>query len=162
MNSTGESKMRDVFEAAGLDDVERINEFFNSTEIKTDLHWFTYQDTLVRAFNREDRRLLYVENDEGDIIGALMIWCKSRMLDKGKAQIRLVAVSPDYRNDGIGRLLCEHAEAFAAEESQDRMIADVVSFSPAVEFWTSIGYNPIKEWETSGGRLMLTVQKTLD
>jgi ribosomal protein S18 acetylase RimI-like enzyme len=151
-----------VSEAASIDDVERINEFFNSTEIKTDLHWFTYRDTLVRAFERDDRRLLYVENEDEEIVGALMVWCQSRVLDDGEAQIRLVAVSPDYRNEGIGALLCECAEAFAIQEAQDRMIADVVASSPAVEFWKSIGYDVIKEWETNGGRSMFTVQKTFD
>lgn len=162
MSSGGKTELMGVSEAASLDDVERINEFFNSTEIKTDLHWFTYRDTLARAFDREDRRLLYVENEEGEITGALMVWCESRVLDEGEAQIRLVAVSPDYRNDGIGSLLCEYAEEFALRESQNRMIADVVASAPAVEFWKSIGYDPIEEWETSGGRSMLTVQKSLD
>lgn len=162
MMSGGKSKLMGVSEAASLDDVERVNEFFNSTEIKTDLHWFTYRDTLVRAFDRGDRRLLYVENDNGDIVGALMVWCQSRVLDEGEAQIRLVAVARDYRGEGIGGLLCEHAEEFALRESQNRMIADVVASSPAVGFWKSIGYDPIKEWDTSGGRSMLTVQKTLD
>lgn len=162
MSSGGKSKLRGVSESESLDDVERINEFFNSTEIKTDLHWFTYRDTLVRAFDREDRRLLYVENEEGNIVGALMVWCESHVLDEGEAQIRLVAVSPNYRNDGIGSLLCEHAEAFALRESQNRMIAEVAASTPAVEFWKSIGYDAIEEWETSGGRSMITVQKTLD
>jgi GNAT superfamily N-acetyltransferase len=150
-----------VSEATSLDGVGRINGFFNSTEIKTDLHWFTYRDTLVRAFERDDRRLLYVE-DENEIIGALMVWCQSRVLDDGEAQIRLIAVSPNYRGEGIGALLCECAEVFALRKSQNRMIADVVSSSPAVDFWKSVGYDPVEEWETSGGRSMLTVQKTLD
>ena len=162
MSSEGRSKLQEVSEAASLNDVERINEFFNSTDIKTDLHWFTYRDTLVRAFDREDRQLLYVENDKENIVGALMVWCKSRVLEEGEAQIRLVAVSPDYRNEGVGSLLCEHAETFALQKSQNRMIADVAACSPAVEFWKSIGYDSIEEWETSSGRSMLTVQKFLD
>ncbi|MFC3477740.1 GNAT family N-acetyltransferase [Halobacterium litoreum] len=155
-------KLMKVSSATSPDDVERINAFFNSTEIKTDLHWFTYRDTLDRAFEREDRQLLYVDNDDGEIIGALMVWCQSRVLDPGEAQIRLVAVSPDNRDEGLGRLLCECAEAFARRQSQDRMIADVVASAPAVEFWKSIGYDPLEEWETRGGRSMLTVQKPLD
>lgn len=158
--SAGKRRQRKVSAAASEDDVDRINEFFNSTAIKRDLHWFTYRDTLIRAFERDARRLLYVEED-GAIVGALMVWCESRVLDEGEAQIRLVAVDPKYRGDGIGKLLCECAEAFAIRQSQDRMIADVVSGSPAVEFWHSVGYKTIDEWETDGGRLMLTVQKSL-
>jgi ribosomal protein S18 acetylase RimI-like enzyme len=162
MSSRGKAEPGGVTEAQSLNDVERINEFLNSTEIKTDLHWFTYRDTLVRAFERADRRLLYVEDDIGEIVGSLMVWCESRVLGKGEAQIRLVAVSPDCRNSGIGSRLCEYAERFAREKSQDRMIADVVTSSEAVDFWESIGYTPVEEWETSNGRSMLTVQKPLN
>lgn len=160
--STGKRQPRKVSAAASEDDVDRVNEFFNSTEIKRDLHWFTYRDTLLRAFERDARRLLYVEGDSGNIIGALMVWCESRVLDDGEAQIRLVAVDPESRGRGIGELLCECAEAFAVRQSQDRMIADVVAGSPAVDFWHSIGYETVEEWKTDGGRSMLTVQKSLD
>ncbi len=152
--------MKKVTPATSIDDVERINRFFNSSEIKEDLHWFTYQDTLERAYERDDRSLLYIESNDR-IIAGLMIWCKSRVLDPGEAQIRLVAVDRDYRGRGIGSHLCECAEAFAARQSQDQVIADVVAESPAVAFWKSIGYNVIDEWNTDGGRRMLTVKKTL-
>lgn len=159
--STGKRQQRKVSTAESEDDVDRVNQFFNSTEIKRDLHWFTYRDTLIRAFEREARRLLYVEDKHGNVVGALMVWCESRVLDDGEAQIRLVAVDPDHRGDGIGVLLCECAEAFAIRQSQDRMIADVVTGSQAVDFWHSIGYETVEEWKTDGGRAMLTVEKPL-
>lgn len=152
---------RKVSAAASVEDVERINQFFNSTAIKRDLHWFTYRDTLVRAFERDARRLLYVEDSDDEIIGSLMVWCESRVLDEGEAQIRLVAVDPDERGDGIGALLCECAEAFAVRQSQTRMVADAVASTPAVDFWHSIGYETVEEWETDGGREMVTVEKQL-
>lgn len=159
--STGERQSREVSGAMSVEDVDRINQFFNSREIKRDLHWFTYRDTLIRAFERDSRQLLYVEKDDGEIIGALMVWCESRVLDDGEAQIRLVAVNSEHRGEGLGDLLCECAESFAARNSQTRMIADVAASSPAVDFWHTIGYKTVEEWETDGGRSMLTVQKQL-
>lgn len=149
-----------VERASSEEDVTRINEFFNSKTIKQELHRFTYRTTLDRAFDREDRRLFYVEND-GEIVGALMVWCESRVLDDDEAQIRLVAVSPDSRDQGVAAMLCKRAEEFAAEQSQERVSADVARDSPAVEFWTSIGYEVEYEWETDGGREMYRMVKQL-
>jgi len=147
--------------ATSIRDVEAINEFFNSAEIKNDLHWFTYRDTLERAFERDKRELYYVEETSGTIIGSLMVWCKSRVLHKGDAQIRLVAVSRTTRNAGIGRCLCKQAEEFARTHNKTQMIADVVDGSPAVDFWNSLGYEIRSEWETKNGTDMLTVGKEL-
>lgn len=147
--------------ASSIDDVESINEFFNSPEIKEDIHWFTYRDTLERAFERDDRELYYVEEASGTLIGALMVWCESRVLDKNEAQIRLVAVSRVGRGAGIGRYLCKEAEEFAQSHKKTHMIADVVDGSPAVEFWKSLSYDIQSEWETKKGTKMLTVKKPL-
>ena len=56
--------------ASSIDDVEAINDFLNSPEIKNELHWFTYRDTLERAFERDDRKLYYVKEKSGTLIGA--------------------------------------------------------------------------------------------
>jgi ribosomal protein S18 acetylase RimI-like enzyme len=150
-----------VKSASSLEDVKAINEFFNSPEVKKDLHWFTYRDTLDRAFKRDDRKLYYVEETSGTLIGALMVWCESRVLEKNEAQIRLVAVSRDARDAGIGRHLCIEAEEFAQSYGKTHMIADVVDGSPAVEFWKSLSYDVQTEWETKKGTNMLTVRKSI-
>jgi ribosomal protein S18 acetylase RimI-like enzyme len=147
--------------ASSIDDVESINQFFNSPEIKKDLHWFTYRDTLERAFERDDRKLYYVEEASGTLIGALMVWCESRVLDKDEGQIRLVAVSRVARGAGIGRYLCEKAEEFAQSQKKTHMIADVVNGSPAVGFWKSLNYHIQNEWETKKGTNMVTLRKPL-
>jgi ribosomal protein S18 acetylase RimI-like enzyme len=150
----------EIMQAADDDDVIRINEFFNSKTIKQELHRFTYRTTLDRAFERDDRRLYYVE-EEDNLVGALMVWCESRVLDDDEAQIRLVAVNPDYRNHGIARRLCEQAEEFACEYGASKMSADVAQDSPAVAFWQDCGYDIGYEWETDGGREMYRVIKDL-
>lgn len=147
--------------ASSINDVESVNDFFNSSEIKNELHWFTYRDTLQRAFERDDRKLYYVKETSGTIIGSLMVWCESRVLDENEAQIRLVAVSKVARGVGIGRYLCEEAEDFARNYGEKQMRADIVEGSPAVGFWKSIGYKIRSKWETKKGTRMLTVEKSL-
>ena len=151
---------RPIIRAESKADVEHVNSFFNSKEIKQALHRFTYSTTLERASEREDRRLYYTEED-GAIVGALMVWCESRVLDPEEAQIRLVAVSPDDRGKGIGKQLCTRAEVFAMEYGQKRISADVASTSSAREFWRAIGYEVAYEWETDAGREMNRMEKEL-
>lgn len=141
-------------------DVERVNAFFNRKTIKSELHRFTYSTTLERAFERDDRRLYYVEAD-GEITGALMVWCESRVLDGDEAQIRLVAVHPEHRSQGIARRLCTRAEQFATQYGKQKMSVDVARESPALEFWRSCGYSVAFVWETDGGRDMCRVEKNL-
>lgn len=146
--------------ASTQQEIDQVNTFFNSREVKQDLHWFTYRDTLERAVERDERELFYVTDD--DIIGALMVWYESRVLEPEEAQIRLVAVSPGYREMGIGRRLCKEAELFAAESSQELIFADVAQESLAVDFWQACGYQQDETWETKKGRAMFRMTKELE
>lgn len=146
--------------ATGEEDVSRVNEFFNTKTIKEELHRFTYRTTLDRAFERDDRRLFYFEYGS-DIIAALMIWCESHVLDPDEAQIRLVAVHPNHRDDGFAQSLCNRAEEFAYEHGEEKISADVAQNSDAVGFWNACGYDIAYEWETENGREMYRVEKAL-
>jgi ribosomal protein S18 acetylase RimI-like enzyme len=154
------TKVRSVKQVENEDGVERVNAFFNSKTIKQELHRFTYSTTLERAFERDDRRLFYVE-DEDEIVGALMVWCESRVLDADEAQIRLVAVANEYRDHGIGERLCEEAEAFASGYGEEKISADVALDSPALTFWEACGYEIDHTWETDNGREMCRMMKTI-
>jgi GNAT superfamily N-acetyltransferase len=156
--STPDTKI--VKQAADEEDVERINSFFNSKPIKQELHRFTYSTTLDRAYERDDRRLFYVEED-GEVIGALMVWCESRVLDTDEAQIRLVAVAKEKRNQGVARRLCAKAETFAAEYGEYRISADVASTSTALDFWKACDYEVSYVWKTDNGREMSRMGKEL-
>lgn len=140
--------------------VAEVNSFFNSTQIKSELHWFTHRDTVERAVSRPDRRLFYFA-PHGVIIGGLMIWCESRVLDPLQAQIRLVAVSPDYREYGIGQYLVKKAIEFAKEHDKKYMIADVAAEAPAVNFWKTIGFHKADSYFTDGGREMFRMERQL-
>lgn len=140
------------------DDIDRLNSFFNTDQIKNDLHWFTHRDTLKRAYNRDDRQLSYIE-DKKQIIGAAMVWCESRVLGANEAQIRQIAVSPDYRRKGLATRLCTHAETFAADYGNERMIADVDESSPAVHFWQALDYEASQTWTTDNDRKMIRMVK---
>lgn len=137
-----------------------LNKFFNSSQIKSELHWFTHRDTLERAAQRDDRRLYYFAPGQ-QIIGGLMVWCESRVLEADEAQIRLVAVDPDYRDYGVGRYLVNTAIDFGLSHGKESMIADVAAEAPAVEFWEMCGFSKTEEYETKGGRLMYRMMRRI-
>jgi ribosomal protein S18 acetylase RimI-like enzyme len=161
---TGRPQSREfptIHRAQQAADVTSINEFFNRSTIKNELHWFTHRDTLERAFEREDRQLFYAVGGDGELTAGLMVWCESRVLDEDEAQVRLVAVTPEYRHCGLGSILCQEAETFARTRDQETMVADVAAASPAVEFWTTLGYTETDGWKTDGGREMLRMATVL-
>lgn len=150
----------DIHTASSPTEAESVLEFFNWTPIKNDLHWFTHEATIERVRERDDRRLYYI-TDGDEVIAALMIWCESRVLDSQEAQIRQVAVHPDYRGNGHGERLCRHAEQFAEEFGMTEMIADAAKNEPASAFWRAIGYRDGGTWETDNGREMIRFWKQL-
>jgi GNAT superfamily N-acetyltransferase len=153
-------KQIEILQAESKDDVTKINSFFNKKSIKQELHRFTYRTTLDRAFERDDRRLYYIEKEDR-VLGALMVWCESRVLDDEESQIRLVAVDPAHREEGIAKRLCETAEQFAGKYGMNKMSADVARDSPALGFWRQCGYSVEYEWETDGGREMARMEKQI-
>jgi GNAT superfamily N-acetyltransferase len=140
--------------------VEELNEFFNSTQIKQELHWFTHRDTLVRAFDRDDRELFHIR-PQGTVVAAAMVWCKSRVLEAGQAQIRLIATHPDDRDHGFARMLVEACNSFARSWDQTEMIADVAEESPATKFWQASGFDIADTYTTDSGRTMLRMSRDI-
>jgi GNAT superfamily N-acetyltransferase len=139
----------------------RLNEFFNTSQLKSELHWFTHRDTLERAASRDDRRLYYYRPFD-EILGGLMVWCESRVLEDHQAQIRLVAVHPAYRRYGIGQYLVNTAIEFAESYDKSTMIADVAAGAPAVKFWEACDFKQVDQYETEGGREMYQMQRRID
>ena len=142
------------------DQLVRLNDFFNSSQIKSELHWFTHRDTLERAAARDDRRLYYFTPYD-EIIGGLMVWCESRVLEANQAQIRLVAVDPAYRGYGIGHYLVTTAIEFAQSQGKSEIIADVAAEAPAVQFWQACGFQQTDQYETNGGREMYQMHRDI-
>jgi len=142
------------------DKLVQLNEFFNSSQIKSELHWFTHRETLERAASRDDRRLYYFAPHE-KILGGLMVWCESRVLEPKQAQIRLVAVDPAYREYGIGHYLVATAVDFAQSQGKPEMIADVAAEAPAVRFWQACGFHQADQYETKGGRKMYQMHRDI-
>lgn len=140
--------------------VKELNEFFNLSKIKQELHWFTHYDTLRRAFERENRELFYIRPLDS-VVAASMVWCESRVLESKQAQIRLIATHPNYREHGFARMLVDTCVSFAQSRDQTELIADVAEESQATRFWEACSFEMKTTYETDGGRTMIRMRRDI-
>jgi len=142
--------------------IDTIQNLFNQKQIKEELHWFTYRDALERAVRRDDREIFYITDPDDDIIAASMVWCESRALADNRAQIRLIAVHPDARDQDLGRALVRESERFAVYHKKDTIIAEAGADSKAKGFWEAVGYSELSRRSTENGRTMILMGNELD
>lgn len=152
---------RPTIQTAKEEDIDEIQELYNLKQIKKELHWFTYREGLERAVQNEGRDILFIQNNEDQVIAASMIWCESRVLDPGEAQIRLIAVHPEYRDLGLGTDLVEASEEYAKKSGKNILIAETATSSDAKEFWIAMNFEIKSKRTTDGGRMMSLVEKQL-
>lgn len=160
-NMKANTTIASIISATTDSEIDRVQEFFNSDPVREELHTYTYRNVLELAVERDDRRLYYQENQQEEIISALMIWCESRVLADDEGQIRLIATHPDYRRQGFATQLTERAVAFASDWDKNRMKIEVAANEPAVDFWRDQGFRDQEYWETDNGREMITMERTI-
>ena len=88
------------------------------------------------------------EEDDGTVVG-MALWFVSFSTWVGKHGIYLedLFVSPDARRNGHGRALLRELAAIALERGYGRLEWAVLDWNePALEFYRSIGADPLDEW----------------
>ncbi|SFR58284.1 GNAT family N-acetyltransferase [Halogeometricum limi] len=153
---------RSAIKTARPEDIDRIQRLYNHNQIKKELHWYTYRDGLERAVSNEGRDILFTDDNETEeVIGASMVWCESRVLKPGQAQVRLIAVHPDFRSTGLGADLIEASENYAKEAGKTVLIAETAASSDAKQFWLTMDFQVTSTRTTDGGREMALMKKEI-
>jgi len=143
-----------TIQIADKKEIDLICSFFNSKRIKKELNQFTYSKTIELAISRKDRNVYFIE-DGGNIVACSMVWCESSILEPNEAQIRLIAVSPSYREEGLGRKLVFHSIEFARKWNKNKIIVDTLKNSNSLPFWKNLGFNSFNNWKTKNGTKMI-------
>ena len=141
-----------------------LNQDPNSDEQEQVLSWLRSFNTdsnpqFMKSLEEGASRDFFIvaRDDSGSVIGGLRgaflhSWLK----------VDVMAVSPDYRRQGIGRKLVEEAEAIAAQHGCQYSYVDTMSFQ-APDFYFALGYEEsgrLRNWDSHGhDKIFLT--KTL-
>ena len=158
-NSKNENASR-IDSATTEEEIDEIQDLFNSNPISDELHSFAYRDSLEGAVDKAERQLYYIS--EGDlIVSAAMVWCESRILEESEAQIRLLATHPDFRRQGLATRLVVRSIKFASQHGKRSMKVEAAANDSASAYWRSIGFAPDSSRTTDNGRKMLTMKRPI-
>lgn len=106
------------------------------------------QQAPIDSIGKQKHRYWYVENPQGQIIGAMGVRENKYGSDGYEMDADYLATHKDYRNQGIARALLETMEAFV-KENGGRYIhvltCDIDSYAPARVFYAKHGYKKVAE-----------------
>ncbi|HTF03542.1 MAG TPA: GNAT family N-acetyltransferase [Bacteroidia bacterium] len=91
-----------------------------------------------RGSERDDMEQSAVHALIEDEAGTCIATGRIQFNTKDEAQIRFMAVHPDYRGKGLGKLILEFLEQKAAEHKRCRIVLQ--SRESAVSFYEALGY----------------------
>ncbi|MCR4648878.1 MAG: GNAT family N-acetyltransferase [Lachnospiraceae bacterium] len=121
----------------------------------------------IEGMNRQHHISLREEFDEHDCDGTKYIillddgypvaTCRFFEAESGKATIGRVVVLPEYRKQGLGRIVIEEAEAWIKESGYKEVIID--SRIEVVEFYEKLGYKRLNDSVESNGVFECTWMK---
>lgn len=81
----------------------------------------------------------FVLLDQGKVVGYAGMWLFAR-----ESHVTTIAVHPNYRNQGYGRMLMNFLIEFSRGEDVDTMILEVrTSNIPAIKLYSSLGFKKI-------------------
>lgn len=87
--------------------------------------WSPFAQDIANVRGRLGDGQLLVAEKAGDIVGAVTLYRHWRGAQEGSAAVRLLAVSPDHRSEGIGRALMEHCIDVARSDGKRRLVVTI-------------------------------------
>lgn len=102
----------------------------------------------IDSLGKDKHRYWYIENEQGEIIGAMGVRENKYGSDGYEMDADYLATHKDYRNRGIARMLLEHMEAFV-KQNGGRYIhvltCNIDSYAPARAFYEKHGYKKVAD-----------------
>jgi ribosomal protein S18 acetylase RimI-like enzyme len=84
--------------------------------------------------------MLFVAKVNNQIVGSVQLHLCSKMNGGHRAEIAKLMTHPNYRRNGIGRLLMQKAEKSARQEDRSLLVLDTREGDPSNDLYTSIGF----------------------
>ena len=87
--------------------------------------------------------ILLVALSNNQVIGSVQLHLSTKQNGHHRAEIAKLMVHPDYRRNGIGRLLMQKAEETAKEKKRSLLILDTREGDPSNLLYTSLEYKKV-------------------
>jgi len=84
--------------------------------------------------------ILFVAKINNQIVGSIQIHLCTKQNGGHRADIAKLMAHPNYRRNGIGKLLMQKAEERAGQEDRSLLVLDTREGDPSNHLYTSIGY----------------------
>ncbi|PFA14585.1 GNAT family N-acetyltransferase [Bacillus cereus] len=84
--------------------------------------------------------ILLVATCNNQIAGSVQLQLSTKQNGSHRAEIAKLMTHPDYRRNGIGRLLMQKAEEIAEQKDRSLLVLDTREGDPSNKLYTSLGY----------------------
>lgn len=84
--------------------------------------------------------VLLVANINNQIAGTVQLQLSGKQNGSHRAEIAKLMTLPNFRRNGIGRLLMKHAEEIAKQKNRTLIVLDTREGDPSNKLYTSLGY----------------------
>ncbi|PFK43305.1 GNAT family N-acetyltransferase [Bacillus cereus] len=84
--------------------------------------------------------ILLVATCNNQIAGSVQLQLSTKQNGSHRAEIAKLMTHPDYRRNGIGRLLMQKAEEIAKQKGRSLLVLDTREGDPSNKLYTSLGY----------------------
>jgi len=84
--------------------------------------------------------VLIIAEDHGRLAGSVQLQYAMKPNGRHRAEIAKLMVNPDFRRQGIGRLLMDHAETVAIADGRSLLVLDTREGDPSNDLYVSLGY----------------------
>lgn len=156
--------------SATPDDADAVREIMRAVYVGegwADLHATpAYVRSLLDAQTRIAQADVLVAEEAGEIVATITAASQppfANVAQPGELEVRMLAVLPDARRQGVARALMTACEELAGERVLDRVVLSTdPQMHAAQALYEGLGYRrtPDRDWET-GGVMLLTYAKDL-
>ncbi len=84
--------------------------------------------------------VLIIAEQAGRLAGSVQLLYAMKVNGRHRAEIAKLMVHPDFRRQGIGRLLMDHAETVAIADGRTLLVLDTRDGDPSNDLYRAIGY----------------------
>ena len=116
------------------------------SDVKAD--WADSQEAeeLYEKIITQDGKIGFLAQTNEDIVGLVVIFKANISVHESQYwKVQSISVAPEYRTKGVGTMLMEHAMAYMKEQGGERVVLEVASDNPAVNFYEKLGFTDLSK-----------------